>query len=148
MPDTIRMGTILIKEDTPLPGDLMVESEPYVPGWRLVKNLDAFGLDKRIQEAGWTFACSAGEMNVTVFGLDQQVTVRRAVGQILANLHSEKFNSLEITQAASLASKRFPGVTYLTVSAHSRHVQEGMILAPATDFPMGGQHLIAILSEL
>jgi hypothetical protein len=39
MPDTIKMGTILIKEGTLLPELLRFESEPCAPGWRLVKNL-------------------------------------------------------------------------------------------------------------
>lgn len=69
-----------------------------------------------------------GEINVTVFGFDERKTVYRAVEQILANLKSEEFNSLEITRVDSVASERFLGVTYLTVSARSRHIKESSIL--------------------
>lgn len=136
MPNTIRTGTILIKEGTRLPEGLEVESDAYVPGWRLVKNLNAQGLDRNIQVARGNCFSFADEMNVTVFGLDQQKTARRAVGQLLASLKSGEFNSLEITQVVSSASKRFLGVTYLTVSAHCRHIQE--CISPSARFPNEG----------
>jgi hypothetical protein len=60
MPDTIKTGTILIKEGTHLPEVLRFESEPCAPGWRLVKNLDGYGLDRKIHEAGWTLLLEAG----------------------------------------------------------------------------------------
>ena len=128
MPATLKTGTVFIKEGTLFPDGLRVESEPCAPGWRLVTNLDGHGLDREIHEAGWTFSYMDGEINVTVFGFDEPKTVYRAVEQILANLKSEEFNSLEITRVDSVASERFLGVTYLTVSARSRHIKESSIL--------------------
>ena len=130
MPDTIKAGTILIKEGILLPGALRLESEPCAPGWRLVKDVDGYRLHRKIHEAGWTFFFLAGEIKAIVFGSDGQNTVRRAVKRILANLKSEKFNSLEITR---VASKRFLGVPYASVSAYSRHIQESMFLFRAKD---------------
>jgi hypothetical protein len=128
MAETIRTGTILIKEGTLLPEALRIESESCVPSWRLVKNLDGYGLDREIQEAGWTFFCTAGETKATVFGIDGEKMVRRAIERILANPESDKFNSLEIVRVASLVSKRFLGVRYVTVFAQSRHIQESLVL--------------------
>lgn len=125
MPDAIKTGTILIKQGTILPKTPQFESEPCAPGWRLVKNLDGSGLDRKIHEAGWTFFYLAGEIKATAFGFDKQKTARRVVKRILANLKSEYFNSLEITR---VASKRFLGVPYATVSAHSRHIHESAFL--------------------
>jgi hypothetical protein len=130
MAETIKTGTILIKDGTFLPDALQFESEPCATGWRLVKNLDGYGLDRKIHEAGWTFFCLAGEIEATVFGLEGQETVRRAVKRILAKQKSEKLNSLEITR---VASKRFLGVPYATVSARSRHIQESLVLFRAKD---------------
>jgi len=113
-----------------LPEALRFESEPCVPGWRLIKDLDGYRLGRKIHEAGWTFFCLAGEIKATVFGLDEQKTVGRAIKRILAKLKSEKFNSLEIMR---VASKRFLGVPYASVSACSRHIQESMILFRAKD---------------
>ena len=134
MPDTIKTGAILIKEGTLLREVLRFESEPCAPGWRLVKNLDGDGLGRKIREAGWTFSWESGEIGATVFGLDEQKTLRRAVEQILANLESAEFNSLEIMRVASEASMRFLGVHYVTVSAQSRHIQKSA-------FPFGAKDL-------
>ncbi len=130
MTDPIETGTILVKEGTLLPDALRLGSEPYTAGWKLVKNLHGYGLDRKAHEAGWTFFYLAGEIKTTVLGFDGQKTVRRAVKQILASLKSDKFNSLEIT---GVASKRFLGVPYVTVSAHSRHIQESVFLFRAKD---------------
>jgi hypothetical protein len=136
MSDTIKTGTILIKECTLLPEVLRFESEPCVPGWRLVKNLDRYGLGRKIHEAGWTFSGRAGEIGATVFGFDKQKTLRRALEQILANLESGEFNSLEIMRVASEASKRFLGVRYETVSAQPGHIQASAPLSRAKDLPV------------
>src|SRR5258708_28094978 len=118
MPDTIKTGTILIKEGTHLPKVLRFESEPFAPGWRLVKNLDGYGLGRKIHEAGWTFSSRAGEIGATVFGLDEQKKLRRAVEQILANLESTEFNALGIMRTASESYSCFLGDHYLNVLSH------------------------------
>ncbi|HZV87192.1 MAG TPA: hypothetical protein VFF95_06575 [Candidatus Binatus sp.] len=125
MVQTINPGTILFKDGTFLPNTLRFESEPCATGWRLVKDLDGYGLDRKIREAGWTFFCLAGEIKTIIFGFKGQKNVRRAVKRILARMNSEKFNSLEITR---VASKRFLGVPYVRVSACSRQIQESLFL--------------------
>jgi hypothetical protein len=130
MQETIKAGTILIENGTSLPEALRFESEACAPGWRSVKDIDGYGLDRKIHEAGWTFFCMAGEIKTIVFGFEGQQRVRRAVKRILARLKMERFNSLEITR---VASKRFLGVPYVSVSARSRHIQESMFLFRAKD---------------
>jgi hypothetical protein len=125
MAETINAGTVLFKDGTLLPDSLRFESEPCATGWRLVKDLDGYGLDHKIHEAGWTFFCIAGEIKTIVFGFEGQKKVLRAVKRILARMKSETFNSLEITR---VASKRFLGVPYVSVSACSRHIQESLFL--------------------
>jgi hypothetical protein len=136
MPDTIKPGTILIKEGTLLPETVRFESEPFVLGWRLVKNLDGCGLDRKIRDAGWTFFCLAGQLGATVFGIDEQKTLSRAVEQILANPEAAELNCLEIMRVASETSNRFLGVRYVTVSAQSRHIQSSAPLFRAMDLPV------------
>ena len=130
MLDTINTGTILIQEGTLLPTGLPVESDAFLPGWRAVRNLDGYGLGQKIDEADWNFFYLAGEIKATVLGGEGVEALRRAVKQILAKRTGQKFNSLEI---AKVVSKRFLGVPYLKVFAHSRHIQEGMYLASARD---------------
>jgi hypothetical protein len=50
---------------------------------------------------------------------------------MLARLKPKKFNSLQITR---VASKRFLGVPYVSVSACSRHIQESLFLFRDKDF--------------
>jgi hypothetical protein len=125
MADKIKTRTILIKEGALLPESLRFESEPYAKGWRLVKNLEACGLDRRIRDAGWTFFFMAGAINVTVIGSDSENTRRRAVKKVIACMKSDRFNCLEI---ARVAVKRFLGLPCVTVSAHPRHIQQSMFL--------------------
>jgi len=51
MPQTLQVGTILVKESPPELLDL--EIEPYSGNWNLVRTLDAFALDRKIRGAGW-----------------------------------------------------------------------------------------------
>lgn len=133
MPDSDGVATILIREGTPLPANLSIESEAFLPGWRLIKDLDGYGLDRKVREAGWTSFCLAAEKRATVSGIDEEKMVRRAIIEILARLESENFNSLEITRVTSVASKRFSEVRYVTVSAQSQLIQQGVDLVPAKD---------------
>ena len=128
MADKIKVGAILIEEGALLPESLWLESEQCLNGWRRVKNLDGYGLDRRVREAGWTFFSLAGEIKASVFGFDLEKTTHRAITQLLANLKSDKLNCLEITQ---VVWKRFLGLPYVSVSAHSRHIQKSMLLCRA-----------------
>ena len=132
MREMIKAGTVLIKEGTHLPDTLRLESDLYSPGWRSVIGLDGYAMDRKTREAGWTFFCLAGETKATVFGIDAEKMVRRAVQQIAERLESQ-FNSLEITRVSSEPSKRFFGVRYVIVSAQSRHIQESLFLLEAED---------------
>jgi hypothetical protein len=122
-------GTILIRENALLPAGLAVESEVFLPGWRVIKNLRST-LARNIEGANWTFFYLAGEIRVTVLGRDRPGTLRRAVKCVLAKQKGQKFNSLEITK---VVSKRFLGIPFMSVTAHSRHIQQGVGLALAKD---------------
>jgi hypothetical protein len=136
MADAIKTGTILIRDDTLLPTGVPVESDVFLPGWRLVKNLERDGLDQKFHEAGCTFSSLPGEIGATVSGLDEQKTLHRAVEQILAKRESAEFNSLEIMRVVWETSKRFLGVRYVTVIAQSRHVHGSAPMFRAMDLPV------------
>jgi hypothetical protein len=135
MSEKTASATIFIRENTLLPAGLALESEAFLPGWRSVTNLDGHQLGRRIEHAKWNFFYLAGPMKATVLGREGLPALRRAVKRILAKQHNQSLNSLEITK---IISKRFLGVPYLGISAHSRHIQEGMYLVPAKDFRMRG----------
>jgi hypothetical protein len=136
MPDAIKMGTILIREGTLLPTGVPLESDVFLPGWRLVKNLEGDRLDQKFHEAGCAIFSLADEIGATVFGLDEEKMLRRAVEQILVRRESAEFNSVEIMRVAWETSKRFLGVSSVTVSAQSRDIQESASLSRAKDLPV------------
>jgi hypothetical protein len=125
MTDTIKTGTILIAEGAILPESLLLESEPYAHGWRLVKNLDSNGFDQIIGQAGWNLFYIAGAIETNAYGSDENKTTRKAVKQLIAKLKAKKFNCLEITQ---VSAKRSLGLPSVRVSAHSRHIQKSRVL--------------------
>ena len=127
-----RTGTVLIKEGTPLPTLRSMESEQFLPGWRIVKNLDRQALTREIEGANWSFFYLAGEIRTIVFGRGGLGTLRRAVKRIVAKQEGQsfRFNSLEITK---ISSKWFLGIPLTSVTAHSRHIQLGIALIPAKD---------------
>jgi hypothetical protein len=124
---------ILIRENSHLPADLAIETEVFLPGWRIVKNLDRSALTRKIEGGNWNFFYLAGEIRATVLGRDQAGTLRRAVKRVLAKREGQKFNSLEITK---VDSKRFLGIPFMSVTAHYRHIQQGIGLVAAKDFAL------------
>jgi hypothetical protein len=130
MPDINGAGTILIREATPLPANLSIESEAFLPRWRVVENLDRNTQARSIEGANWSFFYLAGEIRATAFGRDRPGTLRRAVRRVLPKQEGRKFNSLEI---AKVVSKRFLGIPFISITAHSRHIQQGIGLVPAKD---------------
>ena len=123
--------TILIRENSHLPADLAIETEVFLPGWRIVKDLDRSALTRKIEGGNWNFFYLAGEIRATVPGRDRPGTLHRAVKCVLAKREGEKFNSLEIIK---VDSKRFLGIPFMSVTAHFRHIQQGIGLVPAKDF--------------
>jgi hypothetical protein len=59
-------------------------------------------LDQIISQAGWNFFYIAGVIETKAFGSDEKKTIRKAIKQVIAKL---------------------------SVSAHSRHIQEGRALS-------------------
>src|SRR5260370_39726775 len=124
------VGSIVMRENAGVPGGLAIESEVFLPGWRVVKNLDGSSLARTIEGANWNFFYLAGEMRVAVLGRDRSGTLHRAVKRLLAK-EEKQFNSLEITK---VVSKRFLGFPFLRVVAHTRHIQQAICLFPPKVF--------------
>lgn len=122
---------ILIQEGVRLPPGLVIETELFLPGWRVVRNLDSHALARKIEKARWNFFYLAGAFRTTVIGRERPGTLRRAVKRALAMWGAQSFNSFHVTKTVS---RRFLGIPFLSITAHSRHIQEGMSLVPARDF--------------
>ncbi len=107
---------------------LGLESEPCSGAWGVVKALDGFALDRKIHSAGWNFFYMAAEVKVMFFGAVGTAKIQSAVQRILSKVKQLNFNGLEVT---GIVAKHFLGVPYVTVSAHSRHMQKSCYLDDA-----------------
>jgi len=107
---------------------LGLESEPCSAGWRLLKVLDGFALDRKIHAAGWNFFFMATEVKVMFLGSLGAAKIQNALKRILKKVKEQHFNGLEVTE---IVSRRFIGVPYVTISAHSRHMQQSCYLDTA-----------------
>ncbi len=121
MPSTVQVGTILMKEWPGMPQLIGFETEPGCGEWSTVKVPDASTLDRKIHAAGWNFFFIAAEVEAMFFGSLRAAKVQSALKRILAKVKQQHFNGLEVT---AIVARHFLGVPYVTVSAHSRHMQE------------------------
>jgi hypothetical protein len=125
MPSTIQVGAILL-EEWPLTLQVLgLNSEPYSGNWGVVKALDGFALDRKIHAAGWNFFFMATEVKAMFFGALGANKIQNALKRILGKVKGQHFNCLEVT---SIVARRFLGVPYAIVSAHSRHIQQSCCL--------------------
>jgi hypothetical protein len=125
MSPSVQVGTILMKEWPGMAQLLQLESEPCLGNWNLVKTLDGVSLDRKIRAAGWNFFFMAAEIKVMFFGVLGTTKIQNALQRILAKVRQQHFNGLEVT---GIVASHFLGVPYVTVSAHSRHMQRGCYL--------------------
>jgi hypothetical protein len=121
----MKQRTIVMQTGTFIPESLCVEAEPYWQTWQVIKSADGDLLERDLRKAGWNFFFLAETVQAMAWGHRGERTVRRALRRVLAKVQSLKFNCLEIT---GIAQKRFLGLPYVHVSAHSRHIQRSSTL--------------------
>jgi hypothetical protein len=114
-------GIILIRDGALLPPNFLVESENFLPGWRILKHLDGYTFNRKIREANWSFVRLTGEYKAKAVGRAYPGILRKAVLRILAGLRGRKFNSLEVNV---VVLKHFVGLAFLTITANRRHIQD------------------------
>ena len=130
MTANLRVGSILMDDRPQISQALGLEDESYLGSWNLIKGFDGFSLDRKIHVAGWNFLFMVAEVKVTVFGSIGTGNIQRALKRILEKVKGQNFNCLEVTE---ILAKRFLGVPYVTVSAHSRHIQQSRELDSALE---------------
>ena len=122
MTPIVQVGTVLIGEESIRMTDVLaLQSEPYFKNWSVVKALNGSTLDDKIRAARWHFFFLADEVKATFFGAIGAVKIQGALQRIARTVKQQEFNCLEVT---GIVAKRFLGVRYATVSAHSRHIQQ------------------------
>ena len=123
MPNEIQAGTMMFHHSTLLESlKLEVDSEPYYRNWRSLGIVESSGLDRRVRDKGWCLFFMAGDIRAVVPAWGGHNTLRRGVKRLLARTLLQQFNCLEVTD---IRRKYFLGIPYLSISANSRHLQEG-----------------------
>jgi hypothetical protein len=97
MPQTIQVGTILVKESPLMPELFDLDIEHYSGNWNVVKTLDAFALDRKIRGAGWSFFFLAAEVKGMFFGALGAKKIQNALHRIFGKVRQQSFNALEVT---------------------------------------------------
>lgn len=123
----MQVGDILLDDRPLIHQALGLESEPFSGSWSRVKTLDHSSLDRQIRAAGWNLFFIPGEVKTFVFGAINAGKIEGAVTRIVKKLRYRNFNCLEV---AAIDSKRFLGMRYAIVSAHSLHIQHTRVLDP------------------
>jgi len=126
MEETITTGTILIENGTLMPEFRPPQGATYSNGWLSLGRVARAELEKSVSKAGWSFFYMAGHSKATVFGFNHARTMHKALKRLIADTTAQHFNCLEIS---SVATKHFLGLPYVSISAHSRHIQKGLVLA-------------------
>jgi len=123
----MQVGDILLDDRPRIQQALGLESEPFSGSWSRVKNLDHSSLDRQIRAAGWNLFFIPGDATAFVFGAIKAGKIEDAVTRILKKVRHRNFNCLEV---AAVDNKRFLGIRYAIVSAHSLHLQQTRLLDP------------------
>jgi hypothetical protein len=112
-------GTLLIAENTLLPEPSPQDSRSIGNGWARITNNLVF--EKKLAAAGWAFFYMAGTIRANVLGFKRHHLLETAVKRLLSKVSREKCNCLEIDH---ITTGSFCGLPFVTVLAHSRHIQE------------------------
>ena len=121
----IVVGTILMEDSPAITQTLILDNEFFSKGWGILTTVDATALEAKVSAEGWHCFFLADEVSATVFGVPGVENGHKAVRDILSKVRDQNFNCLEITR---ITGGRFLGIPYTTVAAHSRHLQQGLVL--------------------
>lgn len=120
----IEAGTLLIERNSPRPECFHLAGQPGSQSWAQVAHeLSPHDLEKTLASNAWTFFYLAGEIRATAFGFNPDNRMATVLKRLAGMAVEQRCNCLEIDR---VAPGSFLGVPYLSVSAHTRHVQKGM----------------------
>jgi hypothetical protein len=123
----ITPGTILMDKDTLRPQFIHLEQDPYPHAWIPVQHdLTPHELEKELSTSGWTLFYLASPIRTTSFGFNRAKMIHAALKRLIEQAKLQKCNCLEIDD---VATRSFLGMPYVSVSAHPRHIQRGLVFA-------------------
>lgn len=124
----IRPGTILIDKEVPRPNCFELDDHSPSDEWGAVKTtLSPHERESELAKTGWTFFFMT-TLDAKAFGFDRVKTGHTAVKRFVAKAKLQRCNCLEIDQ---VETRSFLGIPYVRLTGHARHIQTGMMFAPA-----------------
>jgi hypothetical protein len=117
--DTVKMGAIMVQDNTPMSNSL-VDAQAYSRGWSVVTGPNRSQLGRELESAGWTVSDMAGEMKTTGFGLNRETVLRNAIVQAIKAAKLWAFNYLELTE---VRRKSLLGVSFIRIAVRGKHIQ-------------------------
>lgn len=111
---------------------LGLQADAYAQSWNVIRAVNGFSLDRKVRASGWNSFFMAGTITASALGSIKENSVRSALRRIFSKVRGDDFNCLEVT---GIVARHFLGVPYVTVSAHSRHIQQSQFLGD----PRAGQ---------
>jgi len=132
MTESIRVGTLLLRDGTKIPKALAVTTERYSAGWSFITKSTSAQLNTNVESVGWTLFYMAGEIHTRSFGFDNLSRTGRAVAKVINAVRRDTCNCLEIT---ALKRGSFLGLPYTSLIAHSRHIQLGRSFENPSSMP-------------
>jgi hypothetical protein len=122
--DCLKQGSVLMVSGTFTPPSVPLNLKTYRETWRVIGNAGGHLLDEDLRRAGWNLFFIAGVIRGYALGSGEGC-VKRAMRHVLATVKAQGFNC---AQVSDVLVKRFLGVPYVCVEAHSRHLQQSNIL--------------------
>lgn len=117
----MRRGTLIVSSGIALPASGSVRTVSCCTGWRRITNMNARGLDKRMNDMGWTCFQRAAPESANVLGFGDAKTMERALHTIIRRFGITKFNCLEITE---ITQRSFAGISYVHLRAGARNIRQ------------------------
>src|SRR5690242_1983120 len=121
----IARGTILIETSAPRPPCFQLETDASRRGWMPVTHqLTSRELEKELASGGWTFFYLANAIRAMAAGFNHERMMESALQRVIALARLQHCNCIQIDD---VTPHSFLGIPYVSVSAHPRHIQKGMI---------------------
>jgi hypothetical protein len=117
-----------MERDAPRPKCFHVQDDSHRTAWLAIKyDLSNSQMERELSSGGWTFFYMANVIRKLAVAFDREKGTSTALKRVMASVREDRCNSLQI-QAVEMHS--FLGIPYVSVSAHSRHIQKGNIFSP------------------
>lgn len=124
----ITPGNLFIERDAPRPLCFQIQDDAYRTGWLPVKyDRAVVELDAELSRGGWTFFYMANVVRRTALSFNRDKGITAALKRVMASVREDRCNCLQIQKVDHRA---FLGIPYVSVSAHPRHIQKGMVFSP------------------